>query len=299
MQSEWQHTLEPGNGMPGRIVVMGAAGFVGGAIARNLLEAGADVVALTRRDIDLLGADAAARLAAILTPQDVFVAVSADAPCRAAAQLQNNLTIAQAIADALALQPPAHVINISSDAIYADGPRPLSETTPTAPTSLHGIMHLMREAVLNTTVSGPFISIRPSLLYGAADPHNGYGPNRFMRQAAAGEPILLFGEGEERRDHVFIDDLAEIVRLVIIHGTTGVLNVATGLTSAFHEVASRVAGLFPEPPVIRRVPRTGAMPHGGYRPFDIVACHKAFPQFRFTPLDEGLTRMYALMQEAT
>ena len=44
--------------------------------------------------------------------------------------------------------------------------------------------------------------LRPTLIYGAGDPHNGYGPNRFRRLAATGKPIILFGEGEERRDHV-------------------------------------------------------------------------------------------------
>jgi nucleoside-diphosphate-sugar epimerase len=37
------------------------------------------------------------------------------------------------------------------------------------------------------------------------DPHNGYGPNRFRRLAAGGEEIVLFGEGEERRDHVQVE----------------------------------------------------------------------------------------------
>jgi nucleoside-diphosphate-sugar epimerase len=40
------------------------------------------------------------------------------------------------------------------------------------------------------------------------DPHNGYGPNRFRRLAAAGQEIVLFGGGEERRDHVLVDDVA-------------------------------------------------------------------------------------------
>jgi UDP-glucose 4-epimerase len=30
------------------------------------------------------------------------------------------------------------------------------------------------------------------------------------------------------------------------------------------------------------------MPHGGYRPFDIAACRRAFPDFRYTSLPDGL-----------
>jgi UDP-glucose 4-epimerase len=41
--------------------------------------------------------------------------------------------------------------------------------------------------------------VRSTLIYGEGDPHNGHGPNRFRRLAAAGQEIVLFGEGEERR----------------------------------------------------------------------------------------------------
>src|SRR5258708_20458707 len=71
---------------------------------------------------------------------------------------------------------------------------------------MHGIMHLARELMLNATVKAPLAVVRSTLIYGEGDPHNGYGPNRFRRLAAAGQEIVLFGEGEERRDHVLIDD---------------------------------------------------------------------------------------------
>src|SRR5256885_1405531 len=77
-------------------------------------------------------------------------------------------------------------------------------------------------------VKAPLAILRPTLLYGAEDPHNGYGPNRFRRLANAGADITLFGEGEERRDHVLIDDLAEIVLRVLKRRSTGTLNIATG-----------------------------------------------------------------------
>ena len=44
---------------------------------------------------------------------------------------------------------------------------------------------------------------------------------------------------------------------------------------------------------IEPTPRSGAMPHNGYRPFDPGAIHAAFPDFRITPLDEGLAKAKA------
>jgi hypothetical protein len=69
----------------------------------------------------------------------------------------------------------------------------------------------LTEVALRGEYAGSIAVVRPTLVYGLDDPHNGYGPNRFRRLAAAGEGIVLFGEGEERRDHVAVEDLAELV----------------------------------------------------------------------------------------
>ena len=53
---------------PARVVVMGAGGFVGGALTARLARDGVPVLALGRHEIDLLAEDAAERLAAMLRP---------------------------------------------------------------------------------------------------------------------------------------------------------------------------------------------------------------------------------------
>jgi nucleoside-diphosphate-sugar epimerase len=136
----------------------------------------------------------------------------------------------------------------------------------------------------------PLAILRPSLIYGARDPHNGYGPNRFRRLARKGETITLFGEGEEQRDHVYIDDVAELVRLAVGHASRGVLNVATGVSTSFRAVAEKVVAHEGRAVEIRGTPRQNPITH---RHFDVTGCLKAFPQFRYTPLDEGLARSRA------
>lgn len=278
---------------PARAVVLGASGFVGGAAAAALRRAGVEVLELGRRELDLLDARAAHTLARALRPGDALIVVSARAPCKDRAMLLDNLRMMDAVCTALERSAPAHLVYVSSDAVYADGPVPLTEGSCAAPESLHGVMHLTREMMLGAAAKDiPLAILRPTLIYGAADPHDGYGPNRFRRLAAAGRPIVLFGEGEERRDHVLIDDVAEIVRRTIFHRSRGVLNVATGEVVSFRAIAERVAALFDRPVAIEGSPRQGPMPHGGYRPFDVAACRAAFPDFRYTPLAEGLARAH-------
>jgi UDP-glucose 4-epimerase len=149
-------------------------------------------------------------------------------------------------------------------------------------------MHLAREIAFSSTLKSPLATLRPSLLYGAGDPHNGYGPNRFRRLANEDKDIVLFGEGEERRDHVLIDDVAELIFRVLTRRSAGTLNIASGETHSFRDIAERIVATAAHQVAIKSSPRNGPMPHNGYRPFDIAACRAAFPDFSFTPISEGI-----------
>ena len=287
-----QH-VSPAPSKPARVVVIGGGGFVGGAVATRAKAAGIETLSLGRGDVDLLADDAASKLASHLRNGDSVVAASAIAPCKDVDMLIDNLRLTRAILNALARVQLAHVVNISSDAVYGDGPLPLHEGVPPSPGSLHGAMHLSREIAFQSVVTAPLVILRPTLVYGATDPHNGYGPNRFRRLAAKGDEIVLFGEGEERRDHVLVDDVAEIVLRVLMHRSTGVLNIASGEVHSFRAIADQAALLGGHGSRIRGTPRSGPMPHGGYRPFDVSATKTAFPDFSYVTFDEGLQRVHA------
>ena len=192
------------------------------------------------------------------------------------------------ICEAISQIQPAQVIYISSDAVYADSMEALNEASSAEPDSMHGLMHLTREVMLREAVEGTLAILRPTLIYGTADPHNGYGPNSFRRLATAGEDIILFGEGEEQRDHVLIDDVAELIRLIAWHKSGGILNAATGTVTSFKEIAEMVAARFNTTTAIKGSLRNGGMPHNGYRSFNPAATKAAFPNFDYKNLSVGL-----------
>lgn len=272
---------------PSRTVVIGSGSFVGKALLKRLAGNGAEVLAVGRSDVNLTDEDAGERLAALLRPGDSVVAVSAKAPCRNAEDFLVNARIIASLVKAFTRQPVAHLVNISSDAVYPDEPVPLHESVPAAPGSMHGAMHAAREIALKG-LGLPIATLRPTLIYGAADPHNGYGPNQFRRKVNAGEAITLFGEGEEQRDHVSVDDVAELIARVLYRHSTGVLNVASGSVTSFHDIATLAGRLAGKPADIVSKPRSGPPPHNGYRPFDPAATHAAFPDFRYTQLEAGM-----------
>ena len=271
--------------------VLGSSGFIGNAILRKLRDDGKSAIGLPRETVDLLADAAAQRLSPLLRADDALVIVAAKAPCKTPAMMLENVRMMATVCEALAKQPVAHVVYISSDAVYADSPLPLTELSPASPASLHGAMHLAREHMLRVVVGAvPFAILRPTLVYGAGDPHNGYGPNKFRRQANRGEHIILFGEGEEERDHVDVGDIAQITSLVLDRRSSGVLNIATGTVASFRTVAEKVVGLGPRQVQITGSPRRAPMPHNGYRSFDPAATLLAFPEFRYTAIDAGFAR---------
>jgi UDP-glucose 4-epimerase len=281
---------------PRRVVLLGAGGFIAGAVAQALSAEGVAVLPLGRPAFDLLQPGAAKGLAAVLRPDDVLVFASAKAPVKNVGMLRENIVMAEAVCTALKSEPVAHVVYISSDAVYKDSPGPLSESSCAEPSSLHGAMHLAREVALNAEYGGPLAIVRATLVYGLDDPHNGYGPNRFRRLAAEGKDIVLFGEGEERRDHVDVEDVATLVSLIVKNRTIGIANAVSGQVVSFRELAEFAASEFAPRAVVKASPRSGPMPHNGYRPFQPSAALKAFPGFRFKSWREGLSAVHRRMK---
>ncbi len=280
---------------PSRVVVLGAQGFVGSHALRTLKKTGIETLGLSRNEIDLLSVGATDQLLAYLKPGDVLVFAAAIAPCKNNTQLIDNLKMAQAVAGVFEKISLSHVVYISSDAVYADDVSLATESSAMQPSSLHGMMHSARELMLKTTVGKvPFVVLRPSLLYGIDDPHNGYGPNRFRRLAEESKHIVLFGDGEEKRDHIFIEDLAQVITLTIQHRSEGILNIATGHSLSFREVAQMIVDQSGEALVIQGTPRQNPI---SYRYFDIAAFYKAFPHFHYTSFETGIIKMMQKTEE--
>jgi nucleoside-diphosphate-sugar epimerase len=189
---------------------------------------------------------------------------------------------------------PAHVVYFSSDAVYPSDVGRITEESCAQPPDLYGMMHLAREVMLRISTAARVAVLRSTLVYGSADTHTSYGPNRFRRMAHKEGRITLFGEGEEMRDHILVDDVVALTLRILRHRSAGTLNLATGRSVTFAELAQRVAALFDRPIEIVGTPRQNPITH---RHFDVIALRKAFPTFSFTPLDVGLARAHREMLE--
>jgi len=283
---------------PARVVLLGAGGFVAPVLARLLAATQIPVHALSSKQIDLTAEGAGSRLAEELQPSDAVVMVAALTPDkgRDIGTLMKNLRMGENACRALGSARPAHFIYISSDSVYdARLSSLLNEDSTCEPTDLYCLMHIARERMLEQACRAtaiPLTVVRPCSIYGPGDTHNSYGPNRFVRTALADGKIKLFGGGEETRHHVYVGDVAELIRLCLVHGSTGVLNAATGHAVSFAEVADRVAAAVGRGVTVEKTPRANPVTH---RHFDTSALVKAFPSFRAASLDAGLAQTVAGM----
>ena len=271
-----------------RVVIIGGKGFVGSEIIINLSQKKIPFLSISRQDVDLLDKSAMPKLKSLLNENDAVIIASAIAPVKNNKMLTDNIIMMDNICNVFLQKSVQKILYVSSDAVYADKIYPLNETSITNPTSLHGIMHLTRELMLKEIKNIPLSIIRPTLIYGKNDPHNGYGPNSFNRLLSEKKNIVLFGKGEEKRDHIFVNDVAELCYRIIFKNFEGVLNAATGIEISFHSLADKLLDLYSGPSRIEYIKRRGEMPHHGLRTFDPLKTKKTFPDFKYTLLDEGL-----------
>ena len=276
-----------------RIIVIGKSGFVGSELLLSLTAIDAEVIGVGREDVDLTSPLSVTYLADIVRDSDIVVFASGDVPVKSLEQFERNLSMLRNFLDGIKGKKLNQLIYISSDAVFTDSLQPLRENSPRGAENLHGLMHKVREVTLeNSEFMEILCLLRPTTIYGAKDPHNSYGPCSFMRRAKRAEDIVLFGNGEEERDYIHISDVAAVVAKIIQRRTKGALNLASGEVHSFFEIAALIQEITKSKSLVASKPRSGPMPHNGYRPFDITNLKLAFPEFSPVSLKEGLNSMH-------
>jgi UDP-glucose 4-epimerase len=270
-----------------KIIVIGSSGFVGNAICNQIFKTSSEIITINRNQfskIKLLPST----FRNSVEPSDVIVFAAAKAPAKTSLDFLENMILVREFMELIDGTSFAYLLNISSDAVYGDYFRPIVEEDSPQPTSIHGLMHYSREFLLNELFGDRMGNLRPTLIYGPRDPHNGYGPNRFIRQALKNEPIEVFGNGEEQRDHIFIEDVANIAQKMIELKYVGNVNAASGQTHSFATIANYVKSQFPKSQIITKSRSQSHLPHNGYRAFNVSKLLQVVPGMKLHNITSGI-----------
>lgn len=274
-----------------RVLIVGK-GFIAGAVEQLLLKKKINVLSFTSKKLNLIKTSSQLKLKKIVKNKDYILFSSAIVPVKSFDMLIANLQMLHNFCLGVNEKLVSKIIYLSSDAVYSDTQKKINEKSETNPESLHGLMHLLRENYLKSKFKNKVCIIRPTLVYGHKDPHNGYGPNKFVREIKK-NTISIYGKGEERRDHIYLNDLANLISNLIINKHKGIFNFATGRVISFLSIAKKISSLnklkFSKIIYIRR---SGPMPHNGYRAFDISKLKKNFKKFKFGSFENNIKKEF-------
>jgi nucleoside-diphosphate-sugar epimerase len=278
-----------------RVIILGSGGYIGSSL-KNHLKKRMKVIGIGRNKIDFLKKNSSKKLSSIIRHHDIIINAVAIAPCKNIQDLNKNIIIINNIQKGLKNKKIFKYLNISSDAVYPDSKKRITEKTTPDPVSIHGLMHYNREKIINLALDCKIVHVRPTLVFGYRDPHGGYGPNLFYKTAVNGNVIKLFGKGEEIRDHVYIDDLVFLISKIIFKNFKGIINIVTGNGITFKEIALDFKKNNKKIRIIS-LKRTIPIPHNGYRLFNNRLIKKLFPNFKFNSFLKNLNLMIKCYNE--
>ena len=126
----------------------------------------------------------------------------------------------------------------SSAAVYGNlNTLPLNEEMIGNPSSFYGLTKLTAEHYLRIYYEAfglPYICYRYSNVFGPRQGNGGEGGviSIFAKATVKGSPIIIYGDGKQTRDFIYVDDVVEANILGMQHQVTGVYNVSTGISSS-------------------------------------------------------------------
>tara|TARA_Y100000992_G_C21240069_1_gene480263 strand:- start:49 stop:933 length:885 start_codon:yes stop_codon:yes gene_type:complete len=277
---------------PKRVVFFGKNGSIAKYLRNNLKKNYINHKFIGSKEINLLNSKSSKKISNVIKKDDVLVFISAKAPAKNFDDYIKNIKMMINFCKYCDYNKISQLIYISSDAVYSDSTKPLTEKSKTNPQNIHGLMHIARENLLNIKFSKKLLIIRPTLIYGSTDTHDGYGPNLFIRSIKKNKSINIFGKGEELRDHLYIGDLFEILIYSIKFKTLGIFNISSGKLISFKKILDNVQKLnkkYNKP--INYIKRNSPMPHNGYRPISNKLVKKLFG-FKFNSFNDVYRKIY-------
>ena len=201
--------------MNSKIIILGSTGFIGSSLCMELKSQNIKFLGLSSKDVDLLSQEQTDEVLSSVDKNDSVVFMSTIIPSKDEKGYNNNMLMLKNFTNTMKEKKINHLIYISSDAVYNDSSNKITEMSDKNTSNLYSKMHLDREKLIREFSSRnqiDFTILRPTAVYGPGDTHNSYGPNKFIRELNAENNIVLFGKGEEYRDHIFILDLTKIFK---------------------------------------------------------------------------------------
>ena len=255
-----------------KVLVTGGGGFIGSNLVRALVEQGDDVRVLDNfstgnrmnlaelaNDVEIVEGElrsyervhAATRGVEVVFHQGALPSVPRsvqDPLTTSAVNVEGTLNVLLAARD----EGVRRVICASSSSVYGNsGELPRFETANPDPISPYGVSKLAAERYcvsFSRVYPLQTVALRYFNVFGPnQDPTSQYAAvvPRFITAIADGRPVAIYGDGEQRRDFTYVENVVEAnVLAAVTEAVSGaVLNVATGRPTSVNELAETIGSL--------------------------------------------------------
>jgi len=263
------------------VLVIGGLGFIGGRLSAALADAGATVTAVTpsrqkhhdvaialeARGVRVREGDVRDRgqMAAAVSGQDVIFNLAGQSGAVRSMEepwddldvnARGMLTLVESVRRE---SPKARVVFTGSRLEYGRvGPDPIAETHEADPLCLHAVHKLVAEQYLRLyerLYGMSYAVARITNPYGPGQPRSrtAYGVvNRLIHLALTDEPLPIYGDGRQRRDYIYIDDVVSALLTLGTSETSGtsgtsgtpgtsrIYNVGTGVGTSIADMATAI-----------------------------------------------------------
>lgn len=244
-----------------RVIILGAAGFVGTNLTKKLLREG-HIVSLAGRNknhfeqfdnVDIIETsfDVDTDYESLLNGFDVvYHLISTTQPTNAnqmiSAELVDNVIVTTKILDACVKVGISKIVFISSGGtVYGkEVDCPIKENDLTNPISSYGLQKLTIEKLLylyNYVYGLDYRVFRLSNPYGPYQRPDGRlgAVTTFLYKALRNEPINVYGDGSVIRDYIYIDDAIDAIYKAS-SGEEKLLNIGSGRGTDLNEIIRRI-----------------------------------------------------------
>jgi len=310
-----------------RALVTGVAGFIGSTLAERLVAEGVDVVGIDSftdyyprpmKERNLSGLRSSrgfrfvesriqdADLSSLLADRTHIFHLAAQAGVRKswgrdfAIYTENNIEATQMLLEAATKASGLErIVYASSSSVYGDNtPMPFREDAMTQPVSPYGVSKLAAEQLCYLYYANfrvPTVSLRYFTVYGPRQrPDMGF--HKFLRATILGEPIPVYGDGEQTRDFTFVRDIVAANLAAATNGVPGrVYNIGGGSRVSVNEVLDLIGRVAKRKPVVQvDAAQKGDMRH------TYADTSLARADLGFVPtvgLEEGLTAEHQWLRE--
>lgn len=284
-----------------RVVILGASGFLGKALAPVLMEkAVVEVHGFSSAQIDLTKRKNLEQLNSIVNANSIIIFLSVITPDRQDGKeaAEKNIQMVSNVAEYLSQHPVKKCVYSSSSAVYGnlsgdaiDENTQISLETDYARSKWEGEQILQQ---VTDSLGIELVILRPVAIFGPQDTHTSYGITRFVRSLLIENQIILYGDGMELRDHLYIKDFAKLAVEFSLGQFSGIYNLATGNSYTFVEIVEFLKEVTDIELRLRSQPRTMPLIH---QKFNIAKLKDAFPTYSFTDTRLAIRETYQFFQQ--